>query len=373
MLVSLILPCVNAEVFDIGEEVDSYLEMYNFHAFTSGAYIRGDGHEVNLSHLIFDGNLSTGIDQNVTAGSLRFRLQFIYPLYVNNITIKPKFGNGSSNYSLDVLIYSSTFSPEISGGDEKFLQVNGFINGFILDIYPNGTDQFYFNDLIINYTPTNSFQDEIDDLTEQINEINLKINELNNSVNTLNLTPDEVNNITIEINDLNFKINELNNSINNLNLLTEEVNNISEQLNNLILDLNELNNTINMMNLTDNEILEGFANLQSSYMQLNGSFANLDSYLDSYEDRVLQLESENAAMSSDIHNLTEEIEKLKEDKDEPDDFVALGAFIFGILGILIAIVAVILATRKSEPEKPSEEKGESEGDEDKVNEEGSNT
>ena len=56
------------------------------------------------------------------------------------------------------------------------------------------------------------------------------------------------------------------------------------------------------------------------------------------------------------------IPKFKDEKEEPDDFVTMGGFVFGILGILIAIVAVILATRKSDSQKPSieEEKPENE-------------
>ena len=89
--------------------------------------------------------------------------------------------------------------------------------------------------------------------------------------------------------------------------------------------------------------------------------------------RIFKLESENVALRNDIHNFTQEMEDLTDDieslKDEPDDFMPLGGFVFGLLGILIAIVAVILATRKSESEKPPEEKDEFEEDKDRGDQE----
>lgn len=396
ILSSVILPGVNAEIFDIGEEVDSDLEMYKFHAFTSGAYIRADEHEVNLSHLIFDGNLSTGVDQNVIDNLLSFRLMFIYPLFVNNITIKPKFGNGSSNYSLSVLIYSSSFSPEISGGEEKFLQINGFINGVSLDIYPNGTDQFYFNDVIINYTPgptnltgvitaINILTNTVNSLQNQINNLNQQIDTMNNTINSLNQNQLQIlENITTlqsNYNQLNNSLMDLFYEIENLNITTNEnitqlkddltsidsnINDIYQSLDDLNTNVTELSEIQNLINQTTQDIL-----------YLNENITDIKNTMPSeYDDaalmsRVFQLESDNAALSNQIQNLTEEMDNLKDDKDETDDFVPLGAFVLGILGILIAIMAVILATRKTEPKKPGAEIDELEEDEEKVNEEDS--
>ena len=78
----------NGAVFDIGDKLESDMEIIQFQPFTSGALVRADKHEINNTSLIFDGNLSTGIDQKFNDNLLYFRIYFLQSLLVNNITIK---------------------------------------------------------------------------------------------------------------------------------------------------------------------------------------------------------------------------------------------------------------------------------------------
>lgn len=194
ILSCIFLPGVNAEIFDIGEIMESDLELASpvYHPFTSGAIVRADDLEINLTSLIFDGNLNTGIEKNYSMRFLDWKVYFRFPLYVNNITIKPRFGNGSSNFTLTVFVVDTIdrgFNLAYHASGEKVFQMNCYLSAIDFEIYPNGTDQFYFNDVIINYDPTLSIPDELQD---QIDNLTAQIIVLNN----------EIENLTSEIEDL---------------------------------------------------------------------------------------------------------------------------------------------------------------------------
>ncbi|MHA2123406.1 MAG: hypothetical protein ACW990_19580, partial [Promethearchaeota archaeon] len=157
ILSSVLLPSVNAEIFDIGEEMESELTQMgqNYHPYSSGTIAQAKDFEINLTSSIFDGNLSTGIEITNTTPSLSFRVFFPIPLFVTNITVKPYFGNGSSNFTLNVFLVDrveASLTLCSSANDERIFQMNCYIDSFRLFIYRNGTDKYYFNDVIINYT-----------------------------------------------------------------------------------------------------------------------------------------------------------------------------------------------------------------------------
>lgn len=356
MLVNLILSGVNAEIFDIGQRVENDTADYQFYSFSSKTYMRNDEHELNLTTLIFDGNLSTGIDHNISDNQLNFRLEFVFPLYVNNITFLPSFGNGTSNYSFSILIHSSStvFLNDVIG--ETSMRINGYISGVILKIFPNGTDRFYFNDVIIDYTPFSpdltGFQNQIDNLNSQITLLVDELNEMNTTINTLDQIQlqvlENMTSIQEGLNTINQDIDTLYNSMDRLTSNVTELNQLQELVGQLEQDTLSLQEYISE--------IEG--NLPSEY---NDTALNT---------RVLQLESENAALEKDIQELTKKVESLE---DEPEDFPALGAYTVGILGILIAIIALVMASRKTgagmshnekkdveEPDSPKDESDEKE-------------
>jgi prefoldin subunit 5 len=398
ILSSVVLPSVNAEVFDIGTKVsESDLDDngYKLVYFDSGSRIYTEPDFINYTPSIFDGNESTGLDHDFGPGHdlMWVVLNFPYAYYVSNITIKPTFGGSTTNYTIYILI-GEVYTPMITfrNSTEKAFQINGKITGISLLLYSEGTNHFYFNDVIINYTSTptnlteviaainiltntvNSLQNQINNLTWQIDVLNNMISEMNNTINELNQTQlqilDNITNIWSSYNQLNSSIINLIKEIENLNITTNE--NITLIKNDLTLIGTDIYNLHQSMeNLTNNvtelsKIQVQINKTTQDIHNLNQNITEIKNTMPSeYDDtiltnRVFQLESENAALSLEIENLTTEIEKLKDAQDEQDDPVAYGGFVFSILAILIAVVAIILATRKLGEQAPSPDKEESE-------------
>lgn len=312
----MVLPVVNAETFDIGTKIaesDPNSGGYRWYYFDSGCMIQTKPDYIDHVILIFDGNLNTGINHSFGLGNDTMKIWLVIPYYITNLTFKPVFGGNASKYKYNtsnLLIYIGNEDNWFTLPQyvEETIQINGKIDSMRIWLDSNGTNHFYFNDVIINYTPSASNFDElqiqINDLTQQFNLLNTRINNLNNSITELNLTQDE--------------------------------------------------------------ILENITNLLATYNQLNESFVSFIDEFENLDPRFLQLESENAALKlevtnlkMEIENLTQEIEKLKDDQDEPDDSVVFGAYILGILGIILALVAIILISKKSGPRQTPPEKEES--------------
>jgi hypothetical protein len=349
ILSSMVLPSVNAEVFDIGTKISQsdtdHNDRFRLAYFDSGSVVYAEKEYVDYTEPIFDGDESTGIDHNFGSGfnTIGFELVFPYPIYVTNITVKPSFHGKASNSSLFVT-FDTLLELQFSDRNptQQTFQVNCKIVGVVLYISKVGANDFYFNDVLINYSPEPTNPDNI---VAAIDHLNNSFMTLQNQINSLNLTTNE--NITqIE---------------NQFALIESNINDLHQSLVDLTTNVTELSEIQNLIDQTTQDIL-----------YLNENITEIKNTIPlEYDDtalttRVFQLESENAALSNDIQNLTKEIENLK---DEPDDFVPLGAFILGILGILIALMAVILATRKREPERLDEEKEGSEEDENSASEE----
>jgi hypothetical protein len=300
----VVLPVANAEVFDIGEIVES--DAYR-PPFTSGVSVYGE--YVNATE-IFDGDLSTGIDyeNDSWVGGMFFELYFSYPIFVNNITVKSSFGGGKSSYHLELSLNEGQMYFGQNLNDDILLSLNCSINYLLLIISSNGTGHVYFNDVIISYTPSASnlegLQVQIDDITQQLYLLNNNINELNNSI---------------------YEINQ-----------------------------------------TQEQIIENITNLYSAYNQLNDSFANFFTEIAYLNNSVFQLESENTILKEEIQNLTTRVDNLESTEKEiiiekdPDNKLVYAALGSGILGIIIALVAIILISRKLKSQEPSNIKEESE-------------
>jgi len=307
----MFLPGMKAEIFDIGEKIRE--NEFGWYSFSSGVVVSTSADYIIYVPLIFDGNESTGIDHDFGPGHeyMDLSIYFPYPYNINNITIKPTFGGNASTYYLNIR-YKNGFKSFGSGlSGQKTFQINCSIDSITLSLDSNGTNHFYFNDVLIDYTPSLSNIDEI---------------------------RNQVNYLTTQFNLLNTLINELNNSINELNL-------------------------------THDEILENVTNLSISYNQLNESFDSFIEEIETLNTRILQLESENAVLNNemgnlilDIENLTSEIENIKSIEKEriiekqPDNSLVYAAFISGILGIILALLAIILISKKSGPKQTPTEK-----------------
>jgi hypothetical protein len=376
---SILLPSVNAETFDIGQKLESDMLIYQFQPFTSGAYIEAAGeHERNLSSAIFDGNLSTGINQTVIDNQLNFRLYFLQPLYVNNITIKPKFGNRKSDYDLSFNIFYTTKGPSIVGGDEKFFLINGFISGLGLVIYPNGTNQFYFNDIIINHTPLNSGQVPTN-YQPQINQINQELYSIKNNINSLEVNIENItNNLTSEYNDSALK-NELQTKIDQLNL---EINALEENItqinNNLPLEYND-----SALKLLVNDLTQELASTKEDITKIRNNLSS--EYDDSgVKSSIFNLESNNVFMSLKIvnltikiENLTSELEKIStevqnlQSKEGVEDSssekgdrlyqystnIVFGIIIIVLLIVILGLAMMVLKNKGQQGSKPTLENG----------------
>lgn len=361
----IVLPVVNAETFDIGTEVtesDPDSGGYRWYYFDSGCMIRIKPDYIDHVPLILDGNESTGIDYDFGPGndSMLIHLVFPNPYYVNNITFRPVFNGNASEYKGDQLIYIGgvEYWFSLPFFEEKTIHINGSINTIRLWLDSNGTNHFYFNDVIINYTSspsiTDELQDQINNLTQQLYLIDNRINELNNSINKLNLTQSElienVSNLLIMYDQLNSSFINLNNEFENLDnrvlnleeeniVFKQEIENLTSEMENLTLEITNFNNRVFQLEYENRALRNDINNLTSESDNLTLEITNLDN-------RIIQLESENTALYYDIENLSTYIEELKDAQNEPDDIVIYGAFLLGIIGVLIAVSAIIIISRK---------------------------
>ncbi len=105
MLVSVVLPGVTAETFDIGTKVSESeidhrdMKLVNFES-GSKLYIEPDF--IDYIPLILDGDENTGINYNFGSDHEQMFFELIFPeaFYVSNITVTPAFGGGATAYTL---------------------------------------------------------------------------------------------------------------------------------------------------------------------------------------------------------------------------------------------------------------------------------
>ncbi len=415
----VVVPVVNAETLDIGTKVaesDPDSSGYQWYYFDSGCMIRTKPDYIDYVPLIFDGNESTGIDHNFSTGHDSMVIYLVFPdsYYVNNITFKPVFGGNASEYNGNQLIHigSVEFWFSLPFSEEKTIHINGTIDSLRLWLDSNGTNHFYFNDVIINYTSgpsiVDELQDQINNLTEQLILIDNTINQLNNSINELNQTQkdilENVTNLSASYNQLNESFTNLINDIDNLDSrvfqlesenaafrieienLTLEIENLTSEIENLTSDLENLDSRVFQLESENAALrieIKNFTskieNLTLEIENLTSEIENLTSDLEDIDYRLYELESENAALRIEIENftskienltlkienLTSEIETLKTTEREriiekqPDNSLVYAALILGILGIIIALVAIIMLSKKLGSHPRSREKEES--------------
>ncbi len=284
---SVFIPSVNAETFKIGKKVSE--GDFPVYAFSSGVVVETDPEYIDYVSLIFDGNNSTGINNNFNNGEDKFRIQLNFDCYVNinSIIVKPHFGGGVSDYQLGVSVASNFHSLEDRSSDEKIFYVNSSIKEISLRIYDknygsgNETGYFCFNDVIINYTPSSNNHN---DMQSQINKINQDILTINN--NMVNLKND-INNIKDNITNIknNMPI------VYNDSALQDKINNLKTELDSLKKNLSELENNLNS-NQTNSGLKGRVVNLEAENVILNQKIGNLTLKLENLTTELEKLESE---------------------------------------------------------------------------------
>ena len=208
MFIGMILLGVSAEVFDIDNKTSESqidhrdMKLVNFES-GSKLYIEPD--YIDYIPLILDGNENTGINYNFGPDHEQMFFELIFPeaYLVSNITVKPTFGGGTSAYTMYInsnSIYSPWLAQDVT--TQKTFHLNCSIIGIWFWLDSNGTNHYYFNDIIINYDPRESFQNQISDLTAQIVSLDNEIDNLTIQINNLE---NELDNLDSEVEDLKQK------------------------------------------------------------------------------------------------------------------------------------------------------------------------
>ena len=168
-------------------------------------------------------------------------------MYIHNITLKPSFGGNTSRYTFSILYSSEWLTVAKDENQEKTIQVNCIIDSIYLRLgHVNG--YFYFNDVIINYTPLLSINGK--DINYNINGNN-NLSKIQNQLYFLELN---INSITNDISNLQKDMNDLKDKINNIKnnkqssydnaTLQEQINNLTQQINSIKGNLSKINNSI---------------------------------------------------------------------------------------------------------------------------------
>jgi uncharacterized coiled-coil DUF342 family protein len=297
----ILLPCVNADVFDIGMKTNE--SECGYYGFSSGVVAVGDADYMDHLHLIFDGNESTGLDHDFGPGhgSMNIYLEFPYAFNVSNITVKPSFNGTTTPYSLTV--WHKMHEHHLAGTEsaQKKFHVNFTIHSLQLVLY-SGSTHFYFNDVIINYTAAPQ------DLTEVINALNILTSIVSSYQKQLNNFTAQLEMVTNMVNDLNATIDKLNQTqyqiLGNITQLWTNYNQINATIFNIINDLDDLNSST----------YENLTNLWNNYNQLNDSFINIIENLDNLNltvyENITTIQNDLTLVQTDIQDLYLTIEGL---------------------------------------------------------------
>ncbi|MCK5561428.1 MAG: hypothetical protein KAJ51_12570 [Thermoplasmata archaeon] len=351
VLVCNMLITANAETFNIGNKISESGESDSggkkWYTFDSGVMIGTNPDYINYTKLIFDGNESTGIDHDFGPGHDRMLiyLVFPYPFNITNITMKPTFKGNSSEYvpAGNLMIYSRAVEIwfDVQNFVNKTIELNFKVDTIRLWLDSNGTNQFSFNEVIINYTPLSSSNNN--EIQYQIDIINQDIYTLNNNLISIdealinlkqNITNIK-NNIPSEYDDIAIK--------NQLNNLTQEIDLLNE---NLI----KINNSI-PTEYNDSALESNIFNLEYENVILQQKIGNMTI-------KIANLTTELEKLSSEVQNL-QALREDKKDDGEQDNRLREYTYniIFGVIIVILLIITlklslIILKRKHQDPEGP---------------------
>jgi hypothetical protein len=335
-----LLSSAEAEIFDIGKKLSESDPHGNtdsrFYYFDSGCVLRtNNNNSLDFGTKIFDGNLSTGINQFYKKDFYRlsFFIHFLDPLYVNNITVKPNFGGNSSRYDLRIIYnwYNMiTLAADI--GEEKTYKINCPIEEIRFDIFEivNGTNNTGYiscNDLIIDYTPSSS--SNINEMQDQIDVINQYIQTLDNNV----ISIDEA------IINLNQNITNIKNNIPSEyddTAIKNQIDNLTQELNSMNENLIKINNSI-PTEYDDSALESNIFDLESENVILQQKIGNITI-------KIANLTTELEKLSSEVQNLQAQGGAKKGD-DEQDNILREYTYniIFGVIIVILLIITLKLS------------------------------
>lgn len=278
--------------------------------------------------LIFDGNLSTGINKNFGPDHSYINIELVFPdkFYVNNITVRPNFNGKATKCGFWIFIGNDNSHFCLPFTINKTFQINSLIDGLNIQLQTNGTNQVYFNDVIINYTPSlsdsNSFQSS-NEIQNQLNLLNSNIISINNEITTLKKN---INKIKEDIK----KIQTNNISANNNVTLQNQIDNLTKEVNSLKENLSKIKNSI-PTEYNDSKLLGSIFNLEIKNINLTQKINNLTV-------KINNLTTELDKLSEQVKNLESSGVSGADGQEEKD----LGYFQNGGLVVLIVIIIVLL-------------------------------
>ena len=224
LILSLIATSVHAETFELGEKEKEMVE--NNVGYTNSTYMYYDSGAVvtcqwefkDYIPLILDGNTSTGM--NFTNSGYDFiigiTIQWENGIYVDSIKVLNEFQGKRFDYQVGLCLdkirgFQFILDGDTGGKDKangREFKVDCLIYGISLNIFANpyGSEDFYFNDLIINYTPAADLDDDDDDDDDDAEDLQSRIDDLE-AQNTFLTT--EVDNLKTENAKLQEDVNTL--------------------------------------------------------------------------------------------------------------------------------------------------------------------
>ena len=255
LFASILLPAVSAETFKLGKKVsetDEGFQERRWYFFDTGCIVLADSYSIQYMPLIFDGNLSTGLDNNSGKYNYNiwFEIQFPYTLNISKISVFPYFNGSTSWYSIggSYRNIGLTIASEIC--ENITFNLNGSFDKITITIrdlkythhpYEN-TTQFYFNDVIIEYTPDRNNNNQTQ---QQINKLNQEINKIKNEIASIQENITELENSLSSTNQTNsgVKGRVVNLEAENL-ILNQKIGNLSIKIENLTTQLNKLESEV---------------------------------------------------------------------------------------------------------------------------------
>jgi hypothetical protein len=354
IMVSILLPTTEAEIFKIGNKVsetDPTAYGNKFYYYDSDCILDSYDNYESSAIKIFDGNTSTGVAKffGYHFNQITFSILFTSPLFINNITVKPNFGGDASIYYFVVIFHGNGLSLADDTDKEKTFKINGFIDEIQLNVYEktvelsnvskNYTGYMYFNDVIIEYRPPS---DPLEDLQSQINVLSTNINTIENDILMIKKDISNIkSNITLIEDTMPLEYND--------SALKGQIKNLTEELNSLKENLNEINKSI-PKRYNDSVIKSNIFNIEAENIFLQQKIGNLTI-------RIENLTTKLEKLSSDVQNLQSSgVNEPSNNKQESTIYKSTDYIIFGIIIIILLLIILKLSISTLKRKHPDIEK-----------------